>query len=191
MQTIAEHPHPLRWLLVHLEVVGETERCRAAGQQALRDRPERAPGVPTAHPARGYQVIVHDALRVHCHAGRLARLMARAPRLVEREKMLYDVAFAERAVTQRCGGHVELVVAGQRMEVEHPLTGTADVRRQAHAENAIHPVERYAVHAVMAVQRVRIKIRVVDPARGVLYDTIIKKKKKQWYALIWVGIILF
>lgn len=91
--------------------------------------------------------------------------------------MLYDVAFTERAVTQRCGGHVELVVAGQRMEVEHPLTGTADLRRQAHAENAVHPVERYAVHAVMAVQRVRVEIRVVDPARGVLYD-IVKKQKK-------------
>lgn len=80
--------------------------------------------------------------------------------------MLDDVAVAERAVSQRRGGHVELVVARQRMEVEHPRPGT--VRRQAHAENTVHPVERDAFHAVVAVQRVRVEIRMVDPARRVL-----------------------
>jgi len=83
--------------------------------------------------------------------------------------MLDDVTLAERIVAQRCGGHVELVVAGQRMEVEHPLPDTA-VRRQAHAENTVHPVERYAVHAVMAVQRIWVEIRMVDPARDVLQE---------------------
>jgi len=84
--------------------------------------------------------------------------------------MLDDVTLAERIVAQRCGGHVELVVAGQRMEVEHPLSGTA-VRRQAHAENTVHPVESYAVHAVMAVQRIWVEIWMVDPARDVLHSS--------------------
>jgi len=79
MQPVAEHPHPLRGLLVNLKVVGEAERCRAAGQQPLCDRLERAPGVPASHFARGHQVVVHDALRVHGHARRLTRLVARAP----------------------------------------------------------------------------------------------------------------
>lgn len=37
MQPVAEHPYPLRGLLVYLKVVGEAEGCRAAGQQALCD----------------------------------------------------------------------------------------------------------------------------------------------------------
>jgi len=168
MQPVAEHPHSLRGLLVYLKVVGEAEGCRTAGQQALCDWLEWPPSVPASHFARGHQVVVHDAFRVHGHARRLTRLMARAPRIVERKEMLDDVTFAERTVAQRCGGHVELVVAGQWMEVEHPLSQDATVRRQAHAENTVHPVERYAIHAVMTVQRIWVEIRMIDPTRDVL-----------------------
>lgn len=169
VQSVAEHPDPLRGLLVHLEVVGEVQRRSrvAAGQQSLRGRPEVASRVPAAHPSLGQQVVVHHAVGAHRHAGRLALPVPGAPRVVERGKVLDEVARVQRRVPQRRGRHVELVVAGQRMEVQHPVAGHR-LRRQAHAENAVHPVERDAVDPVMAVQRVRIEIRMVDPARSVL-----------------------
>jgi hypothetical protein len=52
------------------------------------------------------------------------------------------------------------------VEVQHAVARAR--RRQAHAEYAVHPVERDAVHAVVAVQRVRVEVRMVDPMRRVL-----------------------
>jgi len=74
-----------------------------------------------------------------------------ATRVAERHETFDQVAGAKRQVPQRRGGHVELVVAGQRMEVQHPAIAVARVRRQAHPENTVHPVELYAVDVVMAV----------------------------------------
>lgn len=141
VQRVAEHPDPLRRLFVHFQVVGETERGRITGQHALRNRPEFPVRVPAAHLSVDHQVVVHHALRVHGHAGRLARSVSGAPGVAERREMFEDVAGAKRRVPQRRGGHVELVIAGQRVEVQHPAAGVARVRRQAHPENSVHPIE--------------------------------------------------
>jgi len=171
VQPVAEHPDPLRRLLVHLQVVREAHRAtRTAAQRALRARlVPVAVRVPAAHPALGHQVVVHHAFGVHRHGGRLALLVPDAPGLVERGEVFDQVAGAQRRVPQRRGGHVELVVAGHRVEVQQSVV--PGVRRQAHAKDAVHPVERDAVQFVVAVQRVRIEVRVVDPPRFVLRNT--------------------
>lgn len=93
--------------------------------------------------------------------------MPGAPGIVERDEMPDEIAVPERRVPQRRRGHVELIVAGHRVKVQHAVV-RVQRRGQAHAENTVHPVELYTVDAIVAVQRVRVEIRMVDSARSVL-----------------------
>lgn len=176
VQSVAEYPDSLhRPFFVHLEVVWETHRRSIGSQHPLRGRSEFLSRIPTAYRALADQVVVHHATGVHVHAGWLAWLVSQTSRIIERHKMLDDVAGAKWCIAQWRGGHIELVVARQRMKIQHPRP-IARVRRQAHTENAVHPVERYAVDTVLAVQRVRIEIWMVYPAWCVLQTELYIKK---------------